>query len=83
MAIQKHKFLVERKVSDCLYQKHQIREEDISFASRYYKADQIPKLVDKQQTEFLRLKSFRAKLDAIKNGEYIEGAETAESGNAE
>ena len=48
MARQKHKFLIERKVSDSLYQKYQVREEDIAFASRFYKADQVPKLVDKQ-----------------------------------
>lgn len=39
MARQRHKFLVERKVSDSLYQKYQVMEEDIAFASRYYKAD--------------------------------------------
>ena len=48
LARQRHRFLVERKVSDSLYAKYQVREEDIAFASKFYKADQIPKLVDKQ-----------------------------------
>ena len=50
--------MVAAKAHDKLYQLHKLDEEEIKFATMYYKTEQEPAFQNKMQEEFIKLQDY-------------------------